>query len=211
MRPIHEILRHTNLGSLETKRQNLRRALDQYLMEFNACRCGPCFNNGEPILEGTSCKCQCPVGRQGLACEQVQSEGKATHPHSASSLLQLRGFLEFTASLLCALLPTTLGTRILSSVADLLPLPVLMLSPCRRDPLSDENSFRPRRIWTTGLISGGMYSFPKAAIAKYQKLGGLLAMEIYCLRLLEIRNPILGILARLLSSGGSLGGMCSFS
>ncbi|KAB0357927.1 hypothetical protein FD754_002083, partial [Muntiacus muntjak] len=75
MRPIHEILRHTNLGSLETKRQNLRRALDQYLMEFNACRCGPCFNNGEPILEGTSCKCQCPVGRQGLACEQVQSEG----------------------------------------------------------------------------------------------------------------------------------------
>ncbi|KAF4021749.1 hypothetical protein G4228_013437 [Cervus hanglu yarkandensis] len=78
MRPIHEILRHTNLGSLETKRQNLRRALDQYLMEFNACRCGPCFNNGEPILEGTSCKCQCPVGRQGLACEQVQSEGAKT-------------------------------------------------------------------------------------------------------------------------------------
>ncbi|NP_001039750.1 complement component C8 alpha chain precursor [Bos taurus] len=75
MKPIHEILQHTNLGSLETKRQNLRRALDKYLMEFNACRCGPCFNNGEPILEGTSCKCQCPVGHQGLACEQMQSEG----------------------------------------------------------------------------------------------------------------------------------------
>ncbi|XP_068822388.1 complement component C8 alpha chain [Capricornis sumatraensis] len=75
IRPIHEILQHTNLGSLETKRQNLRRALDQYLMEFNTCRCGPCFNNGEPILEGTSCKCLCPVGRQGLACEKMQSEG----------------------------------------------------------------------------------------------------------------------------------------
>ena len=40
---------------------------------------------------------------------------------------------------------------------------------------------------------------------KVSKTGWLIAMEIYCLRLLEIRNPILGILARLLSSGGSLG------
>ncbi|XP_060481434.1 complement component C8 alpha chain [Panthera onca] len=75
MQPIHEVLRHTNLGPLEAKRQNLRRALDQYLMEFNACRCGPCFNNGEPILKGTSCECQCPLGRQGLACEQMEQKG----------------------------------------------------------------------------------------------------------------------------------------
>ncbi|XP_041508397.1 complement component C8 alpha chain [Microtus oregoni] len=75
MQPIHELLRHTNLGPLETKRQNLRRALDQYLMEFNACRCGPCFNNGEAILQGTSCKCQCSQGRQGAACEKMGLEG----------------------------------------------------------------------------------------------------------------------------------------
>ncbi|XP_057641208.1 complement component C8 alpha chain [Chionomys nivalis] len=75
MQPIHELLRHTNLGPLETKRQNLRRALDQYLMEFNACRCGPCFNNGEAILQGTSCECQCSRGRQGLACEKMGLEG----------------------------------------------------------------------------------------------------------------------------------------
>ncbi|XP_052574254.1 complement component C8 alpha chain isoform X2 [Peromyscus californicus insignis] len=75
MQPIHQLLRHTNLGPLETKRQNLHRALDQYLMEFNACHCGPCFNNGEPILQGTSCKCQCSAGRQGLACEQMATEG----------------------------------------------------------------------------------------------------------------------------------------
>ncbi|KAK2495601.1 hypothetical protein MC885_017800 [Smutsia gigantea] len=75
IQPIHEMLRHTNLGPMEVKRQNLRRALDQYLMEFHACRCGPCFNNGEPILEGTSCRCLCPLGRQGLACEQMEQEG----------------------------------------------------------------------------------------------------------------------------------------
>ncbi|XP_014398054.1 PREDICTED: complement component C8 alpha chain [Myotis brandtii] len=73
--PIHELLRHVNLETLEAKRQNLKRALDQYLMEFNACRCGPCFNNGVPILEGTSCKCQCPMGRKGLACEQIEQQG----------------------------------------------------------------------------------------------------------------------------------------
>lgn len=75
MQPIYQLLRHTNLGPLETKRQNLRRALDQYLMEFNACRCGPCFNNGEPILDGTNCRCQCSMGRQGLACERTVIEG----------------------------------------------------------------------------------------------------------------------------------------
>lgn len=74
MQPIYQLLRHTNLGPLETKRRNLRRALDQYLVEFDACRCGPCFNNGVPILEGTSCSCQCSMGRQGLACESMVLE-----------------------------------------------------------------------------------------------------------------------------------------
>ncbi|GAB1288689.1 Complement component C8 alpha chain [Apodemus speciosus] len=80
MQPIYQLLRHTNLGPLETKRQNLRRALDQYLMEFNACRCGPCFTNGEPILEGTSCRCQCRVGWQGPACERMVLEGIEGEP-----------------------------------------------------------------------------------------------------------------------------------
>ncbi|XP_077005633.1 complement component C8 alpha chain [Tamandua tetradactyla] len=75
VKPIPELLRYTNLGPLETKRQNLRQALDQYLLEFNACRCGPCYNNGEPILEGTSCRCQCPLGRHGTACEKMEQKG----------------------------------------------------------------------------------------------------------------------------------------
>ncbi|KAM4873093.1 complement component C8 alpha chain [Thomomys bottae] len=81
VQPIHEVLRHTNLGPMEIKRQNLRQALDQYLMEFNACRCGPCFNNGEPILEGTSCKCQCGLGRQGSACEQTELKDAKANGH----------------------------------------------------------------------------------------------------------------------------------
>ncbi|XP_006919311.1 complement component C8 alpha chain [Pteropus alecto] len=81
LQPIHEVLRHMNLGPLEAKRQNLRRALDQYLMEFNACRCGPCFNKGLPIFEGTSCKCQCLYDRQGLACEKIEQKGMKVDGH----------------------------------------------------------------------------------------------------------------------------------
>ncbi|NXT28045.1 CO8A protein, partial [Syrrhaptes paradoxus] len=79
LQPIHEILRRTNLGDLETKRQNLKRALDDYLLEFNACRCGPCQNNGEPVLVGDACFCQCRPGYGGSACEQTQRRGGETH------------------------------------------------------------------------------------------------------------------------------------
>ena len=40
---------------------------------------------------------------------------------------------------------------------------------------------------------------------KVSKTGWLIAMKIYCLRLLDFCNPILDVLARLLSSGGSTG------
>ncbi|XP_010077278.1 PREDICTED: complement component C8 alpha chain [Pterocles gutturalis] len=79
LQPIHEILHRTSLGNTETKRQNLKQALDDYLLEFNACRCGPCQNNGEPVLVGDACFCQCRPGYGGSACEQTQRQGGETH------------------------------------------------------------------------------------------------------------------------------------
>ncbi|NWU92160.1 CO8A protein, partial [Upupa epops] len=78
LQPIHEILYRSNLGDMETKRQNLKRALDEYMLEFNACRCKPCQNNGEPILVGDACFCQCPPGYRGPACEQATRQGGQT-------------------------------------------------------------------------------------------------------------------------------------
>ncbi|NXM69922.1 CO8A protein, partial [Serilophus lunatus] len=78
LQPIHEILRRSNLGDMETKRQNLKRALDEFLSEFSACRCGPCQNNGEPILVGDTCSCQCRPGYRGPACEQTERRGGVT-------------------------------------------------------------------------------------------------------------------------------------
>ncbi|XP_044529469.1 complement component C8 alpha chain [Gracilinanus agilis] len=76
--PIFSILCQSNLGSHERKWQNMRRALDEYLAEHDTCRCGPCVNNGEPILEGTSCLCKCPLGRSGPACEKMEHQGSPT-------------------------------------------------------------------------------------------------------------------------------------
>ncbi|XP_062994457.1 complement component C8 alpha chain [Elgaria multicarinata webbii] len=79
LQPVHELLRRTSLAHIEPKRQNLKRALDEYLMEFNACRCGPCQNNGEPMLMGGTCVCECSVGSQGPACENTRRTGHPIH------------------------------------------------------------------------------------------------------------------------------------
>uniref|UniRef100_A0A8C6XJA7 Complement C8 alpha chain n=1 Tax=Naja naja TaxID=35670 RepID=A0A8C6XJA7_NAJNA len=75
LQPIYELLSRTSLGNMETKRRNLKRALDQYLMEFNTCRCGPCKNNGEPILLGATCTCECKQGYRGPDCGETARSG----------------------------------------------------------------------------------------------------------------------------------------
>lgn len=53
-----------------TKRRHLRRALLQYLDEFDSCRCAPCPNNARAVLSGTECKCVCQTGTFGNHCEK---------------------------------------------------------------------------------------------------------------------------------------------
>ncbi|XP_061859935.1 complement component C8 alpha chain isoform X2 [Colius striatus] len=81
LQPIHELLRRSNLRDMETKRQHLRQALDDYLLEFNACRCRPCQNNGEPILVGDTCFCECRPGDEGAACQHTKRRGGETKGH----------------------------------------------------------------------------------------------------------------------------------
>ncbi|XP_060087870.1 complement component C8 alpha chain [Heteronotia binoei] len=79
LQPIYEILHRTNLAHIETKRQNLKRAFSEYLTEFNACRCSPCQNNGEPMLIKTACICECQQGSEGAACENTRQAGHPVH------------------------------------------------------------------------------------------------------------------------------------
>ncbi|XP_041339277.1 complement component C8 alpha chain isoform X2 [Pyrgilauda ruficollis] len=78
LQPIHEILRRSSLGRVESKRQHLRRALGEFLLEFSPCRCGPCHNNGEPVMVGDTCSCHCRPGYRGAACQHAQRPGGET-------------------------------------------------------------------------------------------------------------------------------------
>ncbi|NWY02403.1 CO8A protein, partial [Nothoprocta ornata] len=77
LQPIHEILRGSEAAG--AKRQHLRRALHGYVSEFSACRCGPCRNDGEPVLAGDTCVCHCLPGYGGPACAQSRRPARATN------------------------------------------------------------------------------------------------------------------------------------
>ena len=63
----------------------------------------------------------------------------------------------------------------------------------------------PRCTWTGQFISGGIYQFLRVATTCYHKLGGLKQQKLVVPHFwkLEVQNS--GVLARLVSSGGSEG------
>lgn len=66
--PIVDLVR--NIPCAVTKRNNLRKAFQEYAAKFDPCRCAPCPNNGRPILSGTECLCVCQSGTYGKNCER---------------------------------------------------------------------------------------------------------------------------------------------
>ncbi|KAL2099754.1 hypothetical protein ACEWY4_004148 [Coilia grayii] len=53
-----------------TKRRHMVTALEEYLQEFDSCKCAPCPNNALPMLSGTECLCACQTGTYGPNCEK---------------------------------------------------------------------------------------------------------------------------------------------
>lgn len=75
--PIYELVRFSTAADhVGARLDNLRRAWDEYMQQFEPCRCAPCRHNGLPFLTGTSCKCLCKSGYQGEACEETLRRGE---------------------------------------------------------------------------------------------------------------------------------------
>lgn len=58
----------------QPRRDNLRRALDDYVAEYSVCKCQPCQNGGTVIQIDGQCKCMCSPGTEGVACQIVEME-----------------------------------------------------------------------------------------------------------------------------------------
>lgn len=70
--PIFEAVRLSTAADHAGARiDNLQRAVEEYLQQFDTCQCAPCKHNGIPVLSGTSCHCICKSGFQGMACEET--------------------------------------------------------------------------------------------------------------------------------------------
>ncbi|KAF3858653.1 hypothetical protein F7725_011854 [Dissostichus mawsoni] len=96
--PIYELVRLSTAAEHSGARlANLERGLDEYLQQFDSCRCAPCRHNGIPVLSGTSCDCICKSGYQGEACEKTlrgvrmgrgRAGGPGQHVHRGGRLGQ---------------------------------------------------------------------------------------------------------------------------
>uniref|UniRef100_A0A8C2N3Q3 Complement component C6 n=1 Tax=Cricetulus griseus TaxID=10029 RepID=A0A8C2N3Q3_CRIGR len=73
--PITDLVR--NIPCAVTKRNNLRKAFQEYAAKFDPCQCAPCPNNGRPRLSGTECLCVCQSGTYGENCERRSPDYKS--------------------------------------------------------------------------------------------------------------------------------------
>ncbi|XP_044132635.1 complement component C6 [Bufo gargarizans] len=68
LKPIVDLL--TGFPCAVTKRRNLLKAFDEYLGNFDPCRCSLCPNNARTVLLDTECHCVCQPGTYGESCEK---------------------------------------------------------------------------------------------------------------------------------------------
>lgn len=66
--PLYELVKEVPCASV--KKLYLKRAIEEYLDEFDPCHCRPCHNGGMATVQGSQCQCYCKPKTSGVACEQ---------------------------------------------------------------------------------------------------------------------------------------------
>ncbi|NXK73381.1 CO9 protein, partial [Amazona guildingii] len=70
--PIHTLV-PVKMRDAYLKKQNLERAIEDYVTEYSVCKCEPCKNGGTPVLVDGSCTCMCSSYFKGIACQIPKS------------------------------------------------------------------------------------------------------------------------------------------
>ncbi|XP_068430415.1 complement component C9 [Clinocottus analis] len=66
---------------------NLKRATEDYVAEYNVCKCSPCHNGGTLALLDGKCMCLCSHLYEGMACQNYKGD-KAQNPGTRPTVHQ---------------------------------------------------------------------------------------------------------------------------
>ncbi|NWS73269.1 CO9 protein, partial [Crotophaga sulcirostris] len=70
--PIHTLV-PVKMRDAYSKKQNLERAIEDYITEYSVCKCEPCKNGGTLVLLDGACTCMCSNYFKGIACQIPKS------------------------------------------------------------------------------------------------------------------------------------------
>ncbi|XP_051628319.1 complement component C9 isoform X1 [Manacus candei] len=70
--PIHTLV-PVKMRDAHLKKQNLERAIEDYITEYSVCKCEPCKNGGTLVLVDGACTCLCLSYFKGIACQIPKS------------------------------------------------------------------------------------------------------------------------------------------
>ncbi|NXC21843.1 CO9 protein, partial [Corythaeola cristata] len=70
--PIHTLV-PVKMRDAYLKKQNLERAIEDYITEYSVCKCEPCKNGGTLMLVDGACTCMCSSYFKGIACQIPKS------------------------------------------------------------------------------------------------------------------------------------------